>query len=108
MDLFSVSTLAVRVLVISASSGSTARSSSGSHGSSHGHSGQTNRTSVALANGFTERLFGSIRRNCLARVIVFGKAHLAQGAARLLDVITTTRRSVAIQRTENEQFTSQS
>jgi hypothetical protein len=31
---------------------------------------------VQLTNGFAERLIGSIRRECLDHIVVFGEAHL--------------------------------
>jgi transposase InsO family protein len=42
----------------------------------HGHSGQANCTSPPWQNGFAERLIGSIRRECLDHIVVFGEAHL--------------------------------
>ena len=42
----------------------------------HGHSGQTHRTGFTLANCFAERLIGSMRRECLDHIVVFGEAHL--------------------------------
>jgi hypothetical protein len=29
-----------------------------------------------MANGYAERLIGSVRRECLDRMLVFGEAHL--------------------------------
>jgi transposase InsO family protein len=41
-----------------------------------GHSGQTYRAPSPWQNGFAERLIGSIRRECLDRLIVFDEEHL--------------------------------
>ena len=41
-----------------------------------GHPGQAYRTSFALAEGFSERLIGSIRRQRLDNAIICGEAHL--------------------------------
>ena len=40
------------------------------------HSRQTDSTAIAVADGYAERLIGSIRRECLDHVIVFGERHL--------------------------------
>jgi hypothetical protein len=45
-------------------------------GSVQWHSGPSDRTPIALANACVERLIGSIRRECLDHMIVFGEAHL--------------------------------
>src|SRR5664279_3118905 len=42
--------------------------------SRHGHSGPANRATLAMAE--PERLIGSIRRECLDHVVVFGERHL--------------------------------
>jgi hypothetical protein len=43
----------------------------------HGHSGSTDHTPITVAKcAYVERLIGSIRRECLDHVIVFGEAHL--------------------------------
>ena len=42
----------------------------------HGHSGSADCVPIALANAYVERLIGSIRRECLDHMIVFGEAHL--------------------------------
>jgi hypothetical protein len=44
--------------------------------SRHGHPGQAYRASLALADGFAERLIGSIRRECVDHMIVLGEVHL--------------------------------
>src|SRR5664279_1671009 len=44
--------------------------------SGDGHSGSTNRAAIAWQNGYCERLIGSIRRDCLDHVVVFGERHL--------------------------------
>ena len=41
-----------------------------------GYSGLTNGPAVAWQNVYVERLIGSVRRECLDHVIVFGEAHL--------------------------------
>lgn len=42
----------------------------------HGRSGQAYCTGLTLAYGFAERLIGSIRRECLDHIIVFGEVQL--------------------------------
>ena len=42
----------------------------------HGHPRQAHCPRLALANGFAERLIGSIRRECVDHVTVLGEAHL--------------------------------
>jgi hypothetical protein len=42
----------------------------------HEHPGQAYRTSLALLNGFAERLIGSIRRECVNHIIVLDEMHL--------------------------------
>jgi hypothetical protein len=49
----------------------------------YGHSGQAHLTGFTLANGFAERLIGSIRRECLDYIVVFGEAHLRRNPAIL-------------------------
>ena len=44
--------------------------------SRHGHTGPANRSPLSLQNGHAEGLIGSIRRECLDHVIVFGERHL--------------------------------
>jgi hypothetical protein len=44
--------------------------------SCHGLSRPANRVAIAVANGHTERWIGSIRRECLDHVVVFGERHL--------------------------------
>src|ERR1700751_5766015 len=41
-----------------------------------GHSGPTDNATLALAERITERLIGSIRRDCLDHVVIFGERHL--------------------------------
>jgi len=41
-----------------------------------GYSRSSDRTSFAMANGYAERIFRSIRQECLDYTIVFGEAHL--------------------------------
>jgi Integrase core domain len=43
---------------------------------SDGHSGPSDRTPIAMAEAYVERLIGSIRSECLDHMIVFGEAHL--------------------------------
>jgi transposase InsO family protein len=40
-------------------------------------------------NGHAERLIGSIRRECLDHVVVFGEAHLAKSSRPMLPITTT-------------------
>jgi len=46
--------------------------------SCHGHPRSTNCSAIALAERLSERLIGSIRREMLDHVIVFGEGHLRQ------------------------------
>ena len=41
-----------------------------------GHSGPADRTTIAMAERTCGRLIGSIRRDCLDHVVVFGERHL--------------------------------
>jgi hypothetical protein len=43
-----------------------------------GHPGSADRTAITMANGRTERLIASIRRERLDHVVVFGEQHLRQ------------------------------
>ena len=69
----------------------------------HGHPGQAHSTSFALANGFAERLIGSIRSECLDHIIVLGEVHLRQilqsyglyNGIELIDLWTRMSRSPA-------------
>jgi hypothetical protein len=45
----------------------------------HRHPGQAYRTSLALAEWRAERLIGSIRRECVDHIIVFGRDAFASG-----------------------------
>src|SRR5258707_14829838 len=42
----------------------------------HGPPRQAHRPGLTLADGFAERLIGSIRRECVDHVVVLGEAHL--------------------------------
>src|SRR6059058_3424292 len=41
-----------------------------------GHSRPTNVATLPWQNGYAERLIGSIRRECLDHIVVFGERHL--------------------------------
>jgi hypothetical protein len=51
----------------------------------HGYSGPADRSPIPWQNAYVERLIGTIRRECLDHVIVFGEAHLR----RILDKYAT-------------------
>jgi hypothetical protein len=42
----------------------------------HGYSRSTNFAAVTMANAYAERLIGSIRRECVDHIVVFGERHL--------------------------------
>jgi transposase InsO family protein len=46
-------------------------------------------------NGFAERLIGSIRRECLDHIVVFGEAHLCRILRSPIDHWTRMRRFLA-------------
>jgi transposase InsO family protein len=59
-----------------------------------GHPGPAYSASLALENGFAERLIGSIRRECVDHFVVLGEAHLRrilQTYARYYNNIRTHR-----------------
>ena len=58
---------------------------------SHGHTGSADFGSVTWQNGYAERLIGSIRRDCLDHVVVFGEQHCVTCSAAIKD---TTMKSV--------------
>jgi hypothetical protein len=57
-------------------SGHLVRASLCAASASHGHSRSADCVPIALANPYVERLIGSIRRECLDHMIVFGEEHL--------------------------------
>ena len=64
----------------------------------HGHPGQAYRTGLALADGFAERLIGSIRRECVDHIIVLGEMHLR----RILKSYADYHNSVRTHRSSNK------
>ena len=59
----------------------------------HGYPGQANRAGLALAEGFVERLIGSIRRECVDHFVVLGEAHLRRICDPMLTITTASERT---------------
>ena len=49
-------------------------------------------------DGYAERLIGTLRRECLDHVIVFGEAHLRRVLAAYVDYCNQTRPHLALQK----------
>jgi len=58
-----------------------------------GHPGLADRTAITMANGRTERLIASIRRERLDHVVVFGEQHLRQLLGSTKDITMTRLRT---------------
>jgi hypothetical protein len=53
---------------------------------------------LTLANGYAERLIGSIRRGCIDHVVVFGERHLRYVLLSYKDYYNATRTHLSLRR----------
>ena len=53
-------------------------------------------SSVAVADGYAERLIGTLRRECLDQVVIFGETHLRRILSALCGVLQSSAHALGI------------
>ena len=69
-----------------------------SSGSIHRYSRSPDVSSLTLAKRFAERLIGSIRRECLDHVVVFGERHLRHVLLSYMNYYNETRTHLSLEK----------
>jgi hypothetical protein len=67
-------------------------------GEGHGDPRPTNLAGIAVAKWYAERLIGTVRRECLDRVLIFGESHLRRVLASYAAYYNQARTHLALQK----------